>query len=357
MNEIVDKNKIGDSIIGRLDKDNKALGFVFKAMVSSSLPHSSCTQPYYFQESNNYKIEISGGSDGIPYGVYPRLLLIWIITQVCKQKSREISINHTISSLMKTLGLKVSGGKTGSIKPFSDQLKRLFSSKISFTYKNKGKWFNVNLIVTSRAELYWDEASPELNLSQSKIIVSEDFYSEAIKSPVPLSLSAINQLKTSSLGLDIYMWLTHKASFLNKTIYISFDALKLQFGGSYGNTSKAKYKFKTNFIIQLEKVKKIYTAINFNIQDKGIFISPSKTHVERFSKSKVLEDHNNVAKYDFPVLDSETYTIAKKLIPEYDIYEIEQEWLSFWNKNGRMTLKNPDKAFIGFCKKLKKTNS
>ncbi len=34
----------------------------------------------------------------------------------------------------------------------------------------------------------------------------------------------------------------------------------------------------------------------------------------------------------------------------YDIYQLENEWRSFWVETGRPELKSPDAAFVGFCK-------
>jgi hypothetical protein len=52
----------------------------------------------------------------------------------------------------------------------------------------------------------------------------------------------------------------------------------------------------------------------------------------------------------FPLLDPETYHDARTVAPGYDIHYLETEWRSFWVDSGRPELKNPDAAFIGFCK-------
>jgi plasmid replication initiation protein len=52
----------------------------------------------------------------------------------------------------------------------------------------------------------------------------------------------------------------------------------------------------------------------------------------------------------FPVLDSETYHDARTVAPGYDVYYLEEQWRSFWFESGQPELKNPDAAFIGFCR-------
>jgi Replication initiator protein A len=60
--------------------------------------------------------------------------------------------------------------------------------------------------------------------------------------------------------------------------------------------------------------------------------------------------------YTFPVLDPETYHEARIVAPNYDVRALEYEWRDFWLNSGKLELKNPDAAFIGFCKARYKHN-
>lgn len=53
----------------------------------------------------------------------------------------------------------------------------------------------------------------------------------------------------------------------------------------------------------------------------------------------------------YPALDPETYHEARIVAPGYDVYALEREWQSWWVESGQPELNNPDKAFIGFCKR------
>jgi hypothetical protein len=53
---------------------------------------------------------------------------------------------------------------------------------------------------------------------------------------------------------------------------------------------------------------------------------------------------------NFPLLDQETYHDARTIAPGYDVYFLEKEWQRFWYESGQPELKNPDAAFLGFCK-------
>jgi hypothetical protein len=55
--------------------------------------------------------------------------------------------------------------------------------------------------------------------------------------------------------------------------------------------------------------------------------------------------------HTYPVLDPETYHDARIVAPGYDVHYLQREWEAFWVDSGKPELKNPDAAFIGFCKK------
>ena len=57
-----------------------------------------------------------------------------------------------------------------------------------------------------------------------------------------------------------------------------------------------------------------------------------------------------VALVDYPRLDPETYHDARTVAPGYDVYYLEEQWRAFWLESGKPELRDPDKAFIGFCK-------
>jgi len=55
--------------------------------------------------------------------------------------------------------------------------------------------------------------------------------------------------------------------------------------------------------------------------------------------------------WDLPKLNADTYSKARNVAPELDVYFLEDEWIRFWFKSGKPRLRNPDGAFIEFCRK------
>ena len=73
-------------------------------------------------------------------------------------------------------------------------------------------------------------------------------------------------------------------------------------------------------------------------------------HNVKFSNRKSVKALPSFDQTIFPLLEAETYHDAKTVAPGYDIHWLEAEWRTFWVDSGKPELKNPDAAFIGFCK-------
>jgi hypothetical protein len=71
----------------------------------------------------------------------------------------------------------------------------------------------------------------------------------------------------------------------------------------------------------------------------------------KFINRKTVKALPSLVDTDFPLLDAETYHDARTVAPGYDIHWLEMEWREFWVDSGKPELKDPDAAFVGFCKK------
>ena len=54
---------------------------------------------------------------------------------------------------------------------------------------------------------------------------------------------------------------------------------------------------------------------------------------------------------DRPVLPPETLEEARRLAPGWDVYALEAEWIAYWAASGRVPLRSPRRAFIGYVVK------
>ena len=107
-----------------------------------------------------------------------------------------------------------------------NQMKRLFGCTVSLIYQDERGETAVNSVVARRTEFWWNERKPdELSLWESKIELGEDLFNEIISHPVPLNMNTLTALKRSTLGLDLYLWLTYRTFALRAPLRLSWPTL------------------------------------------------------------------------------------------------------------------------------------
>ena len=254
-----------------------ALGFMARAMVQATLPHSKVAGNEFTRINGNYSLSIMAPSAiGLPYGSIPRLLLAWVTTEAVKTKSRELELGDSLSGFMAELDMMPTGGRWGSITRLKDQSRRLFASSITAVYESGPGFAVINQAVADRAQFWWDNKHPEqAGLWKSTVTLSENFFNEVIDRPVPIDMRAIRALKKSPLALDIYTWLTYRMSYLKSPTVVSWAGVAMMLGSSYAELRD----FKKAFLNELRKVLLVYPNANVEVLPDGLRIKPSMTHI------------------------------------------------------------------------------
>jgi hypothetical protein len=254
-----------------------ALGFMARAMVQATLPHSKVAGNEFTRVNGNYSLSIMAPSSiGLPYGTIPRLLLAWLTTEAVKTKSRELELGDSLSGFMAELDMMPTGGRWGSITRLKDQSRRLFASSITAVYENGPGFAVINQAVADKAQFWWDNKHPEqAGLWKSTVTLSENFFNEVIDRPVPIDMRAIRALKKSPMALDIYSWLTYRMSYLKSPTVVSWAGVAMMLGSSYAELRD----FKKYFLRELRKVLLVYPNANVEVLPDGLRIKPSLTHI------------------------------------------------------------------------------
>ncbi len=259
--------------------DARALSFTARLLTQVSLPHSKREGNEYTRRNGRFQMSVLAPSKiGLPYGHYPRLLLTWITTEAVRTKSPTLELGDSLSSFMAELGLTPTGGRWGSIPRLHDHMKRLFSSTISWTYQDGQQWEDRGVRPVEKSSLWWDPKKPEQGaLWRSMIQLSPTFYDEIVERPVPVDMRVLKALahEKSPLAIDIYIWLTHRMSYLWKPTSIPWSALHRQFGADY----KSARKFKQNFLQRLKLVTMLYPAAVISVEKFGLVLTPSPTSI------------------------------------------------------------------------------
>jgi hypothetical protein len=118
----------------------------------------------------------------------------------------------------------------------------------------------------------------------NKALLSEAFFAQLQKHPVPLEEAAIRGLSNNSMGLDIYAWLAYRLHSLSGPTLVPWRALMTQFGGGY---TQIKH-FKPRYLDNLKLALAVYPEAKVEVDDKtGVTLHASRPPVAKLH-SKVI---------------------------------------------------------------------
>ena len=266
-----------DQLVGASEADAD-LGFMARMMALCSLPRTNPGNRKEYKRVNGpyTLIMFSSSASKLPFGNLPRLLLAWVSTEAVRTQSRELVLGRSLSEFMRTLGVYNSGGLMAT--RLRNQINRLFNAHIQLIYEDDRGQATVNSLIARRTEFWWTARKPnESSLWESKIELSEDFFNEIIRHPVPLDMNILTAMKRSSLGLDLYLWLTYRVFALQRPQRLTWRQLYRQFGA---NPAKAKDKlvvndFRKDCLRELKKIKMAWPKLNYATAPGVLILHPS----------------------------------------------------------------------------------
>jgi hypothetical protein len=81
--------------------DADALAFMAKMLVQTTLPHRAQPGRQYTRTDGDVTLSITDiGNVGLPYGAYPRLILVWMTTEALRTGERRLELGRSLSSFM-----------------------------------------------------------------------------------------------------------------------------------------------------------------------------------------------------------------------------------------------------------------
>ncbi|CAN7783121.1 replication protein RepA [Cupriavidus necator] len=274
------------------------VGFGAKCLVSASLPYRNpkpeqLINGAWLRHNGNYALWVQGGINGIPYGTYPRLFVMWLTSEALRTGSRKIHTGGSFAEFCRKLNIDRSRGKRGAGKMLIEQADRLLQSRAAFvtlpahlatakradllTAKLKHTDF---LNFADEYSLFFDadeRASQQGSLFESEITLTENFFNEITSHCIPVDLRAVMALQRSPMDLDIYQWLAYRMFRLTRPAYPTWEQLYQQFGSTYGRLRD----FRSDFVESLKRVALVYPGLRVSEADggTGLVLLPSPTPI------------------------------------------------------------------------------
>ncbi|WP_165921597.1 replication protein RepA [Novosphingobium sp. PhB57] len=260
-------------------------------------------QPMERQEPNGPGGEFVSVNRGVPYGRHARLIMIYIMTEAVRTRTREIYLGSSFSSWLRRMGITntSSGGKRGTRTSVQDQIDRILNCQWTIRWdddvadgrgkrndgrkaavqKDQMRAFAVNdmRIVNQYAGLRTGEGS-----FVSHFVLSEEFYNELLKHSVPFNERAIVALKDSATKLDLYTWLAYRLPRIPQGTEVRLSWQDL--AKHLGNQSSTMTKFRQSVRAAWEEVSGVYQQARHSVDLSDLIIK--LRHAEKPIKGMLL---------------------------------------------------------------------
>jgi hypothetical protein len=179
---------------------------------------------------------------GVPYGSLPRLVLIHIMTEAVRTRSRHIVLGSSFTDWMRRMGFRtVSYGPRGSATLIRQQLDRLLACEWMIRWDNQNDKGDQEFAVkeVKLTNEYIGTNGRNGGFSR-EILLTEGFFEHLREHAVPLDENAIRQLRDSATSLDLYTWLSYRLPRITKgrPTLLSWSQLAVHFGNEGNNIRK-----------------------------------------------------------------------------------------------------------------------
>jgi hypothetical protein len=179
---------------------------------------------------------------GVPYGSLPRLVLIHIMTEAVRTRSRHIVLGSSFTDWMRRMGFRtISYGPRGSATLIREQLDRLLACEWMIRWDSEAETGNREFAV-KEVKLTNDYAGRDdrRGTFSREILLTEGFFDHLRDHAVPLDENAIRQLRDSATALDLYTWLAYRLPRISKArpALLSWSQLAVHFGNDGNNIRK-----------------------------------------------------------------------------------------------------------------------
>jgi hypothetical protein len=278
----------------RVQEEEPELAFLHSALCAMSLPArrpKDETAPI-IREDGKYALAINPKpvlqmvdgkpvmkSLGVPFGSYPRVALIYMLSEAVRNQSRDVYLGKNFTEWMRRLGYKtISYGPRGSANLLKEQVDRLLACEWQIRWddeKNGDTAFAVKEVKLSNE--YAGSLSKGGEFGR-EIRLSDVFFNHLLEHAVPLNEVAIRELKEKPVALDLYCYLAYRLPRVtsDKGQMISWE----QLAKHLGNDCDPR-RFKQTIRETMNLVSAVYPNANIDLSGRVVKLFPSPKPDER----------------------------------------------------------------------------
>lgn len=278
----------------RVQDEEPVPAFLHSALCAMSLPTKrpkDDTQPI-LREDGKYALAINPRpvlqtvdgksvlkSLGVPYGAYPRVALIYLLSQAVTKRSRDVYLGRNFTEWMRRLGYQtISYGPRGTANLMREQVDRLLTCEWQIRWEGSDAGDNAFAVRDVKISNEYAGSLDKNGAFAREIRMSEAFYSHLIDHAVPLNEVAIRELKGTPTALDLYTYLAYRLPRItnDKGQMISWD----QLAKHLGNDADSK-RFRQTVRETMQLVSAVYPNADVDFSGRKVVLRPSPAPLER----------------------------------------------------------------------------
>jgi hypothetical protein len=197
------------------DQYDQKLCFTSRPFVLCGLPvrRPPINQLLYERRNGQFILQITGHPEyGLPFG-QDRIVPIFLATMAVRQRSQTIRF-RTAAEMLDTFGMH-KGGK--EYRRLIAAFERIFGATMFFGTDRLTS--TAKVVQRSRFNFFreaqiWYNRHAAGSMSSDEfanvIVLSDEFYQEAMSHPIPTDLEAVKLLAPAPAALDLYVWLSYR---------------------------------------------------------------------------------------------------------------------------------------------------
>lgn len=276
-----ERRRLADIAAAVLEDEHQEIGYTYSGLCLVGLPHKRIADDAIW-ERDGYAVRMAvepgrtdgGGFIGVPYGARARVVMIYLMTQAVRSRSREVALGRSMNDWMVRMGIPVGGESAEAIR---DQCRRIAACSLRFAWQGQGARGVSRARIVSR-EMSFSAPRAE-RLWEDQVTLDPDLFEALRRHPVPLAETAVRQLRDRSVSLDVYTWLSYRLHWLGKPLHVSWPALELQFGAGYSRPRA----FRANFPAALAAAVAAYPDAKVSLDESGATLHPSPPPVRKLA--------------------------------------------------------------------------
>ena len=265
-----------------MGNEDGEVGFLYSGWAQAGLPHKRLADDQSWQvRTDHVSLLVQPGQRhtasgdpipvGVPYGSRARLICLYLQSEALRTNSREIELGRSLHAWLKRLDISIGGKSMAAVR---DQAERISRCRMSFQIRqgNRTGLVNQNILDTA---MFVDDDSSQGSLFVERAKLSELFFEQLQRHPVPVEEAAIRAISNNSMAIDVYCWLAYRLHALSAPTPISWRALYAQFGAGIARLDK----FRACFRGTLDLAMSVYPDAKVNVDRRGLTLQPSRPPV------------------------------------------------------------------------------